>query len=49
MAGQIPDSPAIEDVGKSMFIRCFQTYFEQNADIRDKGKVRLIVPMVDIA
>jgi dynein heavy chain, axonemal len=45
----LPDVfPVIDDVAKSTFLRCFQAYFEQNADIHDKAKVRHIAPMVDM-
>lgn len=40
--------PVIDDVGKSTFLRCFQTYFVESPDIHDKTKVRHIAPMVDI-
>jgi dynein heavy chain len=49
MAANTPISSTIDETGKSVFYRCFQSYFETNADIRDRTKVRLIVPMVDIA
>jgi len=32
----LPDVyPVIDDVAKSTFLRCFQTYFDQNPDIHD--------------
>lgn len=37
--------PTIDDVAKSVFYRCFQTYIEQNQEIH---RVRHIAPVVDI-
>ena len=45
----MPEYPEIDDVAKSVFYRCFQSYYEQNVEIHDKSKVRHIAPMVDIA
>ena len=44
-----PLCPVMDDAAKGVFYRCFGQYFEQNAEIHDKNKVRHICPMVDIA
>jgi dynein heavy chain len=49
MLANTPISPVMDDAAKGVFYRCFGQYFEQNADIHDKNKVRHICPMVDIA
>jgi dynein heavy chain len=44
----IVESLEIDEVGKFIFFKCFQQYFESNVDVHDKDRVRYIAPMADM-
>ncbi len=45
----MPEYPDIDDIAKSIFYRCFESYYEQNPDVHDKNRIRHICPIVDMA